>query len=147
MHHSRNANFLSRCRMGSPNISSHTVVVPQTRHRASSPRGYTGLVLGVLLLMVCVSYASAAVLHVPHGYATIQGGIAAASAGDTVLVAPGVYFENVTMKPGVHIHGEPGAILDGSQGAGAVVSAAMGLSVRQCSPVLWCAVVGKPVFS
>ena len=113
--------------MGSPNISSHTVVVPQTRHRASSPRGYTGLVLGVLLLMVCVSYASAAVLHVPHGYATIQGGIAAASAGDTVLVAPGVYFENVTMKPGVHIQGEPGAILDGSQGAGAVVSAASGI--------------------
>jgi hypothetical protein len=77
--------------------------------------------------MVCVSYASAAVLHVPHGYATIQGGIAAASAGDTVLVAPGVYFENVTMKPGVHIQGEPGAILDGSQGAGAVVSAASGI--------------------
>ena len=44
-----------------------------------------------------------------------------------MLVAPGVYFENVTMKPGVHIQGEPGAILDGSQGAGAVVSAASGV--------------------
>ena len=77
--------------------------------------------------MIYVPYASAAILRVPHSYGTIQAGIAAAGAGDTVLVAPGVYFENVTMKPGVHIQGEPGAILDGSQGAGAVVSAASGV--------------------
>src|SRR6266446_5877841 len=108
-------------------ISSHTVVVPQARHRKSSPRGYAGFVLGILLLAVCVSSASAAVLRVPHSYATMQAGIAAASTGDTVLVAPGVYFEHVTMKPGVHIQGEPGAILDGSQEAGAVVSATSGV--------------------
>src|SRR5262249_55615289 len=113
--------------MGYTNISSHTVVVPQVRHRKSSLRDYAGLVLGVLVLMTYVPYASAAILRVPHGYATVQAGIAAASAGDTVLVAPGVYFENVTMKPGVHIQGESGAILDGSQGAGAVVSAASGV--------------------
>ena len=109
------------------NVSSHTVVVPQARHRKSSPRGYAGLALGVLVLMIYVPYASAAILRVPHSYGTIQAGIAAAGAGDTVIVAPGVYFENVTMKPGVHIQGEPGAILDGSQGAGAVVSAASGV--------------------
>jgi hypothetical protein len=80
-----------------------------------------------LLLAVWVPHASAAILRVPQSYATIQAGIAAASAGDTVLVAPGVYFENITMKPGVHIQGEPGAILDGSQGAEAVVSAASGV--------------------
>src|SRR6266446_287506 len=108
-------------------ISSHTVVVPQARHRKSSPRGYAGFVLGILLLAVCVSSASAAILRVPHSYATMQAGIAAASTGDTVLVAPGVYFEHVTMKPGVHIQGEPGAILDGSQEAGAVVSATSGV--------------------
>jgi nitrous oxidase accessory protein NosD len=77
--------------------------------------------------MIYVLYASAAILRVPHSYGTIQAGIATTNAGDTVIVAPGVYFENVTMKPGVHIHGEPGAILDGSQGAGAVVSAASGI--------------------
>ena len=112
--------------MGYTNISSHTVV-PQARHRKSSPQGYAGLVLGVLVWLISVPYASAAVLRVPRSYATIQAGIAAASAGDTVLVAPGIYFENVTMKSGVHIQGEPGAILDGSQGAGAVVSAASGV--------------------
>src|SRR5207249_8352458 len=104
-----------------------TVVVPQTRHRKSSPRGYTGLVLGVLVLMASVPYASAAILRVPHTYATIQAGIAAASTGDTVLVAPGVYFESVTMKPGIHIQGEPGAILDGSQTLEAVVQALSGI--------------------
>src|SRR5215510_10420639 len=123
----RSDNFLSERRMEYPNVSSHIVVVPQTRPGTSSPRGYAALVLGVLLLMVGVSSASAAILQVPHSYATIQAGIVAASAGDTVLVAPGVYFENVTMKPGVHIQGEPGAILDGSQGAGEVVSAASGV--------------------
>jgi exopolysaccharide biosynthesis protein YbjH/parallel beta helix pectate lyase-like protein len=81
------------------------------------------------VLTIYVPYASAAILRVPHSYATIQAGIAAASAGDTVLIAPGVYFENVSMKPGVHIQGEPGAILDGSQGAGAVVSAASGVEL------------------
>src|SRR5262245_56142351 len=140
-------NFVSKRRMRFSNVSSYTVVVPQIRHRKSSSWGYAGLALGVLVLMIYVPYASAVILRVPHSYGTIQAGIAAASAGDTVSVAPGVYFENVTMKPGVHIHGEPGAILDGSQGAGAVVSAASGMSVLQCSPVLWCAVVGKLVFS
>src|SRR5215813_8063834 len=113
--------------MGYTTISSHAVVVPQLRHRKSSLRDYAGLVLGVLVLMISVPYAPAAILRVPHSYETIQAGIAAASAGDTVLVAPGVYFENVTMKPGVHIQGEPGAILDGSQGAGEVVSATSGI--------------------
>src|SRR5207253_3000149 len=123
----RSDNLLSKRRMGYTYINSHTVVVPQARHRKSSPQGYAGLVLGVLVWLLSVPYVSAAILRVPRSYATIQAGIAAASAGDTVLVAPGVYFENVTIKPGVHLQGEPGAILDGSQGIGAVVTAASGV--------------------
>jgi nitrous oxidase accessory protein NosD len=108
-------------------LSSHTAVVPQARPRKPFPGVSAGLVLGVLVLLLSGPYASAAILRVPQSYATVQAGIAAASAGDTVLVAPGVYFESVTMKPGVHIQGEPGAILDGSQGTGEVVSAASGV--------------------
>jgi hypothetical protein len=39
--------------------------------------------------------AQSAVLRVPSDYATIQGAIAAATNGDTVLVAPGTYTENL----------------------------------------------------
>jgi parallel beta-helix repeat protein len=41
------------------------------------------------------SAAAATVIHVPAGQPTIQMGINAASNGDTVLVAPGTYQENI----------------------------------------------------
>lgn len=37
-------------------------------------------------------------------YATITLALAACSSGDTVMVAPGTYAENVTVPDGVHIH-------------------------------------------
>ncbi len=45
----------------------------------------------MVLLIITVSAASAAVLNVPADYATIQTGINASVAGDTVLVADGTY--------------------------------------------------------
>ncbi len=69
----------------------------------------------------------AAIVRVPGSYPTIQAGVMAAQSGDTVLVAPGVYYERVTMKTGVHLHGEPGAILDGSRGDSPLVLATSGV--------------------
>ena len=37
-------------------------------------------------------------LLIPANYSTIQAGIDAASAGDTVLVSPGNYYENLDFK-------------------------------------------------
>ena len=50
--------------------------------------------------------ACGATIHVPTAeYLTITDGIDAASAGDTVQVAAGTYYENITMKSGVVIQG------------------------------------------
>jgi hypothetical protein len=49
--------------------------------------------------------ASDHIRHVPGEYATIQAAIDACTAGDTVLVAPGVYQEAVLMKTDVSLIG------------------------------------------
>jgi hypothetical protein len=61
----------------------------------------------LLLLSMCllVAVATATIRHVPGQYPTIQAGINAASVGDTVLVAPGIYTENVQMHEGVSLFG------------------------------------------
>ncbi len=51
----------------------------------------------VIIPIVC----HAATWDVPGDAATVQAGIDSASAGDTVLVAPDTYFENLVMKSGV----------------------------------------------
>ncbi len=67
----------------------------------------------------------ALVIRIPQDYPTIQQGIDAANAGDVVLVAPGTYPEEITMKAGVVITGagEDLSVIDGGGDAGDVVSA------------------------
>nr|MBF0220860.1 right-handed parallel beta-helix repeat-containing protein [Desulfobulbaceae bacterium] len=49
--------------------------------------------------------AEAAFLRVPDDYVEIQQGLNAAQKGDTVRVAEGVFYENVSMKDGVILEG------------------------------------------
>lgn len=50
----------------------------------------------LLVLAMTASIASASVINVPATYPTVQQGINAALEGDTVLVEPGMYVENVS---------------------------------------------------
>ena len=48
-----------------------------------------------VLLLSSIYYSD--VIHVPDAHATIQEGLTASSNGDTVIVAPGTYYENVLL--------------------------------------------------
>ena len=53
----------------------------------------------VLTLLIFLATAAAqTTIHIPADQPTIQAGINAASNGDTVLVAPGTYYENIDFK-------------------------------------------------
>ncbi len=55
------------------------------------------ILTGILTVAVCLP-ASATIINVPDDYETIQEGIDASTDGDTVLVQPGTYVENVNFN-------------------------------------------------
>ena len=85
-----------------------------------------------LLLVMLVGSpfpAEAAELIVPTGYASINAAIAAASAGDTVVVEPGTYQETLSLKDGVAVRGRETArtVLSGG-GTGTIVTVSGSIS-------------------
>jgi len=65
------------------------------RLRTLSAAGFAVLAMGILGAMPATA---ANVLNVPGTYSTIQAAIDASANGDTVMVAPGTYFENIDFK-------------------------------------------------
>lgn len=50
------------------------------------------------LIILCISLITAKTIDIPSDYLTIQEGIDASVNGDTVLVQPGTYIENLTIQ-------------------------------------------------
>lgn len=68
----------------------------------------------LLVLAVFTAHpAAAATLRVPQDHPSIQAAIAAAAAGDTILVTPGRYPERIRLKPGITLRSDG----DDSRGA------------------------------
>ncbi|HMB71851.1 MAG TPA: right-handed parallel beta-helix repeat-containing protein [bacterium] len=61
--------------------------------------------LGAALALAVSTASHAGVHRVPADFGSIAAALSAASAGDTVKVAAGTYFEHVTLKDGVELRG------------------------------------------
>ena len=75
--------------------------------------------LALAAVFVAASPLAADTLKVPQDFATIQEAVDAAAAGDTVIVGPGEYTENVVVvngKDGLTIQGKGAAIIDAHVG-------------------------------
>ncbi len=67
---------------------------------------------GLALLLASAVTCSAAVLHVPADYQTIQGAVDAAASGDEIRIAAGTYTEQVVIaSKNLKLIGSPGAVL------------------------------------
>src|SRR5437016_1126188 len=78
-------------RMGSVTIAPAIFNLKETHLKHHS-------ILIVLLAFMAATLSQAAIIHVPGDQPTIQAGINAAVTGDTVVVDPGTYFENINFN-------------------------------------------------
>lgn len=83
------------------------------------------ILIPFIVIMLLPGQIQGRIIKVPADYPTIQAGIDAAIANDIVLVAPGTYYEEITLKAGVTVMGagEGRSIIDGGGNAGDVVFA------------------------
>jgi parallel beta-helix repeat protein len=63
-------------------------------------------------------------------YTTIQAVVTAAAAGDTIIVCPGTYAENISVSKSLTLQGAPGAIIDGGAGGDAINVSANGVTIE-----------------
>lgn len=107
----------------------------QAKRDGRSPRVTAGAVC--LAMLFAPSVSTAATLTVRPGAGAIGAAIAASSEGDTIVVEPGVYRENVVIDKRITLIGKKGAVISaGGSGHALVVEASSsvveGLTLRDC---------------
>jgi parallel beta-helix repeat protein len=74
------------------------------------------LVVVTLTVVGLAPLVFAKAIEVPKDYSTIQAAINAAAPGDLILIAPGTYKENLTVRKSIELRGtDTGVIVDGSR--------------------------------
>ena len=96
------------------------------------------LLAAALLPSLC---ATAATVLVPAEVGRLQAAIAAAAAGDTLTLAPGIHKGAVTIDKTLTLNGQPGAIVDGADEGSVVTVVApdiviKGLTIRNSGSTL-----------
>ncbi len=108
--------------------SSAATLVNENGHWVVGDNGYTTTVDGVGSVVIGTHTY---LLVGDGGFSTIQSAVNAASAGDTILIAPGTYTEQVTVGSGLN-----GLTIEAADGAGTVtVDAPTALTQTAVSPV------------
>lgn len=64
------------------------------------------IIIAVLFSLTTIGIANAATLYVPENYQTISSAINAASPGDSIVVHPGIYNENIVINKKLSLIGE-----------------------------------------
>jgi hypothetical protein len=97
---------------------------PNLYHASATSEAIVKSTFVVLSLVLVTGPVFAATINVPADQPTIQAGINAAANGDTVLVAPGTYFENINfMGKAITVKSSGGSkvtIIDGAKNASVV---------------------------
>jgi parallel beta-helix repeat protein len=102
-------------------------------------------VVVVIIISLLSMQVIARTIDIPDEYDLIQAGIEGACPGDTVLVGPGIYFENIILTPGVTLLGAgvDSSIIDGSNEGDVIIGADQslisGFTIRN-SGELYCAI-------
>ncbi len=91
-------------------------------------------IMAVPALLFWTSVQSA-VIHVPTDQPTVQAGIDIAAIGDTVQLAPGTYYENVTIDKAVTLVGETqnSTIIDADSSGDCILVIAEGAVIKNLS--------------